>query len=134
MIETYQHGNEMDKRRGHKLFPPSVVKLLPTREQSIADEHGEDILIKVKFFATGSDWTWYAMDYDPEHRTFFGMVHGFEDELGDFSLDELASLVYPDGFMKGHPRVERDLHWKPITLAKLRERLDRPGPIVTDMP
>ena len=127
MMIQYQHGNEMDKRRGHKLFPPSVVKLLPTRDEvegTYADT-GDEILIKVKFFATGSSWTWYAMDYDPEHRTFFGLVDGLEVELGDFSLDELASLVYPDGFMKGHPRVERNLHWTPITLRELRERLDR---------
>ena len=125
MFDKYKPGNDLDKRRGHKLFPPSVVKLLPTSDHNRQLETGDEILIKVKFFATGSSWTWYAMDYDPEQRIFFGLVDGLEVELGDFSLDELASLVYPDGFMEGHPRVERDLYWKPITLAKLRERLGR---------
>jgi len=124
-MPEYQHGNALDTRRGHKLFPPSVVKLLPTSEENEADfiNSPDEVPIKVKFFATGSSWTWYAMDYDPEHRTFFGLVDGLEKELGSFSLDELASLVYEDGFMKGHPRVERDLHWKPRTYGELKTQL-----------
>ena len=125
MFPEYKPGNDLDKRRGHKLLPPSGVKLLPQPFRGEADAVNDQTMIPVKFFATGSSWTWYAVDYDPEQRIFFGLVDGLEVELGDFSLDELASMVYPDGFMEGHPRVERALYWQPITLAKLRERLSR---------
>lgn len=61
----------------------------------------------VKFFHPMSSWTWYASEYDPETRTFFGLVDGFEKELGYFSLDELESVkVHGLG-------IERDLYFTP---------------------
>lgn len=41
-----------------------------------------------------SKWVWYPCEYDPEDRMFFGLVDGFELELGYFSLDEMAEF-YP---------------------------------------
>ncbi|MGO8672414.1 MAG: DUF2958 domain-containing protein [Capsulimonadaceae bacterium] len=42
--------------------------------------------VLVTFFTPDSNWTWYATEYDPEERVFFGLVVGFEAELGYFSL------------------------------------------------
>ncbi|MGB0870939.1 MAG: DUF2958 domain-containing protein [Flavobacteriales bacterium] len=50
--------------------------------------------------------TWYASEYNPETRNFYGFVEGLipgGDEWGYFSLDELESIN-----MKGL-KMERDL-------------------------
>jgi len=52
----------------------------------------KDIKIIAKFFDPCSEWTWHAVEYDPTSRMFFGLVRGFETELGYFSLDELQSV------------------------------------------
>ena len=61
------------------------------------------------FFLSGSDW--YAAEYDPESRTFFGFVVLNNDydmaEWGYFSLDELSELRV--AFLE----VDRDLHFPP---------------------
>ena len=39
--------------------------------------------------------SWYISEYDPIKKLCFGLVDGFEKELGYFSLDELLSLKFP---------------------------------------
>ena len=68
----------------------------------------------VKFFTPWTNWTWWASEYDPEERLFFGLVDGFCKELGYFSLDELESVRGPGGL-----RIERDLYFKPTPLKDL---------------
>ena len=46
----------------------------------------------------------------------FGLVQGFETELGYFSLDELAEATV----FGGVPAVERDLYWEPKTLGEIK--------------
>jgi len=60
-------------------------------------EAESDPLIVVKFFTPDSNWTWYATEFDGDDL-FFGLVIGFETELGYFRLSELQGardrLVY----------------------------------------
>lgn len=56
-----------------------------------------------KFFTPDSNWTWYACEFDPVERIFFGFVRGMENEWGYFSLDELESVRAPLGLP-----IERD--------------------------
>jgi len=35
-----------------------------------------------KFFHPMSSWTWYLTEYDPKERLAFGLVAGFETEIG----------------------------------------------------
>ncbi len=65
-----------------------------------------------KFFMPDSSWTWYAIEFDGD-ETFYGLVDGFEQEFGTFSLAELETLR---GAM-GLP-VERDLHFQPAPVSK----------------
>ena len=51
-----------------------------------------DVPVPLKLFTPDSNWTWYAWEYDPKQRIFFGLVSGFEVELGYFSLDELEGV------------------------------------------
>lgn len=79
------------------------------------EEAGDNAVVVCKFFDPCGSWTWYATEFDPEEGIFFGMVHGFEDELGYFSLAELEGIRGPLGL-----GIERDLHWSETTLEALR--------------
>jgi len=78
--------------------------------------------VHAKFFSPYTNWTWYATEYDPETRTFFGLVNGLDQEWGYFSLDELETVIHSMG---GVPAVERDRFFTPITVAELEEKLAR---------
>ncbi len=90
------------------LLPEALAASLPPLG---ATDHQVDPVARVKFFALASSWTWYALEYDPRERMFFGLVDGFEKELGYFSLAELESLGW---------RVERDLYFEPTPLSALQ--------------
>lgn len=108
------------------------------------EDIGVEALAQVKFFTPSSNWTWYASeasavmkdgtykplteidpnDPDIEDVIFFGLVDGFELELGYFSLSELKSvgggLTLP---------IERDRHFTPTPLKDLQDthRNERKG-------
>tara|TARA_Y100000593_G_C4290720_1_gene328099 strand:+ start:392 stop:679 length:288 start_codon:yes stop_codon:yes gene_type:complete len=77
-------------------------------------EKDEDPTAVAKFFTPDSNWTWYATEFDGEDR-FFGLVDGFDKELGYFSLSELASARGPLGLP-----IERDRWFSPIPLSECR--------------
>ena len=75
-----------------------------------SQENAQDPIIIAKFFNPTGAGTWYATEYDPEARTFFGYVSIFgdwNDEWGTFSLDELES--FRSKFGTG---IERDLYFE----------------------
>ena len=78
---------------------------------------GDEAIIHAHYFLCG--WDWFATEYDPEERKCFGLVRGFDTELGYFSLDEMEEAVTPQGL-----RIERDLYWDPCTIAEVRKRLN----------
>jgi hypothetical protein len=68
-----------------------------------------DPLIVAKFFNPCGAGTWYATEYDPATRLFFGYVSIFgdhTDEWGSFSLDELEAFRGPLG-----NGIERDRYF-----------------------
>ncbi len=97
---------------------------------------GLEAVAQVKFFTPSSNWTWYASEAsaamrdgtyksltevdpnDPEIEDviFFGLVDGFELELGYFSLSELESVG--DGLTLP---IERDRHFTPMCLKDLQD-------------
>ncbi len=87
------------------------AKLPPLYSQ---DGKGGEALALVKFFTPDSSWTWYATEYDPVERVFFGLVDGLEKELGYFSLDELESVKGPLGLS-----IERDIYFEPTRIKEL---------------
>ena len=92
-----------------KLLTKENLKNLPALGST--DGMGEEAIVQVKFFTPWDRWTWYATEYDPETRTFFGLVDGFEKEYGYFNLDELESIKGPFGL-----KIERDRGFQGITL------------------
>ena len=94
-----------------KLLTQKIRKKLPPLYSQ--EDKGGKAIVHVKFFTPDSNWTWYATEFNGED-TFFGLVDGFEKELGYFSLKELQSVK---GAM-GLP-IERDFYWTPKTLEEI---------------
>ena len=74
-----------------------------------SQENVEDPVIVAKFFNPTGAGTWYATEYDPKDKMFFGYVSIFgdwNDEWGYFSLRELESFKGRLGL-----GIERDPYW-----------------------
>ena len=94
-----------------KLLTKEILEKLP--KLYTQEEKGLDAIAVVKFFTPDSNWTWYATEFDGEDL-FFGLVDGFEKELGYFRLSELQSVKGALGLP-----IERDMYFKPKTLKEL---------------
>jgi hypothetical protein len=115
-----------------KLLTAEVITKLP---RLYSQEAVTDPLVRVKFFQPWGSWTWYVLEGDPVNEDgetidltahpeadpadwlFFGLVDGFEEELGYFSLSELQSVEGPGGL-----RIERDRFWTPQPLSAVKGR------------
>jgi len=81
--------SELDQQEPPEEPPPIGEYLLDrvSREKLpqlySGEEKGLDAIAQVKFFTPDSNWTWYASEFDGED-IFFGLVSGFEVELGYF--------------------------------------------------
>ena len=86
-----------------------LTKALEKRFSEIGSQENEkNPIVVVKFFNPAGRGTWYATEYNPETKTFFGYVSIFSDindEWGSFSLEGLESVNC--GF---NLKIERDLH------------------------
>jgi hypothetical protein len=95
-----------------------LTKALKARFEAIGrQEEADDPIVVAKFFNPQGRGTWYATEYDPESRIFFGYVSIFGDycdEWGDFSLDELEGYRGPWGL-----GIERDLHFKERPMSQI---------------
>ena len=87
-----------------------MTKQLEQRFQKVgSQENDPDPIIIAKFFYPAGAGTWYATEYDPERRVFFGYVSIFgdhNDEWGTFAIEELESYKGPLGI-----GIERDLYF-----------------------
>jgi hypothetical protein len=93
-----------------KLLTKELKRKLP--EFSV--ERREPIAV-VKFFESWSGREWYAAEYDPATRTFWGLVDCVDRKYGCFTLDELEF----EARMPGGLQVERDKSFKPTPLKAL---------------
>lgn len=76
-----------------------------------------DPLVIAKFFNPTGAGTWFATEYDPQSKNFFGYVSIFgdwNDEWGYFSLIELESLRGPFGL-----GIERDIYFKESKISEV---------------
>jgi hypothetical protein len=115
--------------------PPGKPELLDAQTRArlpqlySGEEKGLDALVQVKYFSPDSGWSWYASEgspvdengyYDTDKEkvdfVFFGLVAGFEVELGYFSLSELESARGGLGLP-----IERDLYFEPRSLREIKE-------------
>ncbi len=102
--------------RGHKLMTKELGDTIPAL---YANEHAADydsVLAPAKLFSPYTGWRWFITEWDPKTGTCFGLVEGFETEIGYFDLTELAEAT----LFGGVPAVERDLYWQPKTIGEIR--------------
>lgn len=118
-----------------KLLTVALKKKMPPL---YSQENIEDPEIIVKFFDPTGYWQWYATegsakflleDGTVEYRAlgdpnesgeyldtiFFGLVRGFENELGNFSLKELSEVKLRFGL-----GIERDMYFGSKKLSEVR--------------
>ena len=104
--------------RRHKLMTRELGEKIPALGANEDVEDYDSVLAPIKLFSPYNGWRWYVTEWEAETGLCFGLVEGFETELGYFSLDELAEATV----FGGVPAIERDLHWKPTTLGEIRRR------------
>lgn len=78
----------------------------------------EDPAVIAHFFNPAGVGDWYATEFYPEDRSFFGYVSIFgdhNDEWGYFALSELESHKGVFGI-----RIERDLYWQEKPFSQVR--------------
>ncbi|HRF98314.1 MAG TPA: DUF2958 domain-containing protein, partial [Aggregatilineales bacterium] len=130
-IVNIQHIIPEKQPKRPRLLDEATAKRLPPLYTN--ESIGLNALAQVKFATSG--WTWYASEasavltdgtykplsdidpYDPtvQDVIFFGLVDGFELELGYFSLSELES-VNEDVIAT----IERDTAFTPTSLKDLQ--------------
>jgi hypothetical protein len=89
-------------------------ELLRKFEEIGRQDDEKDPIVVCKFFNPTGSGTWYATEYDPESRVFFGYVTGLGfDEWGYFCLDELESIRLRFGL-----KIERDLYFEPQRISE----------------
>ena len=113
-LEQAKHVYEMappaEEQSAYDYLPVWLDPYIPGLYKT---EGEENPIVWVKFFTPDSSWTWYVIEAnDPR---IFGLVEGFETELGYFDLREISAARGPWGL-----RIERDLFWKPRRLSEVR--------------
>lgn len=93
-----------------KLLTQAIIDNLPKLSEQ---EQVNDPIAYVKLLHPISNWTWYITEFDGVDECF-GLVQGFEEEFGYFSLCDLESL------RAGGFRIVRDLNFTPCPLSQVR--------------
>lgn len=113
-----------DKLRGMKLLPKEIRETLPALYSQ--DGKSGKAIVYTKYFTPDAQWSWYCTEGEPVLNDkgdevdfrFFGLVDGFEKELGYFALSELEEVRGPMGLP-----IERDVYWQPKTLEQVAPEL-----------
>ncbi len=103
-------------RRRHKLMTKELGETIPTLGANENVDDFDDVLAPTRLFSPYTGWRWYITEWEPETGLCFGLVEGFETEIGYSSLTELAEATV----FGNVPAVERDLYWEPKTIGEIR--------------
>ena len=82
------------------------------------DGQGYDAIAQAHYFSCYKGlaaWDWYMTEFDPETQECFGLVKGFDIELGYFALAEFEELNRRHGFNV----IERETYFTPCKLSEL---------------
>ncbi len=82
-------------------------------------EDQNDPLCHIKLFTPDANFTWYIIEVSIDENLCYGYVKGLENELGYFSLDEIADIRGSLGLP-----VEIDSSFTPRLLSKVRSNTD----------
>ena len=104
--------------RGHKLMTKELGDTIPAIGATENVDDYDAVLAPAKVFSPYNGWRWYITEWDAETGLCFGLVEGFETEIGYFDLTELAGATV----FGTVPAVERDLYWQPVTIGEIKGR------------
>lgn len=99
-----------------KLITKEIEKKMP-KLRSQSEGRLEDLTFHCKLFTPWGNWTWYIAEADFKTGECFGLVEGFETELGYFDLNELMEISGPFGL-----KIERDMHFTSTKYSELKVR------------
>ena len=116
--------DEHSGKRGHQLMTEKLAETIPALGANEKARDYDQVLAPAKLFSPYNGWTWYITELDPATGQCFGLVEGFEKEIGYFDLTELAETTV----FGGVPAVERDLYWEPQTLGEIKNGSRRDSP------
>ena len=106
-----EHGVEDNQQLAHTGCESQFLRLTSGQQPLVeVPDHGIE--------AAGDQRSHVQGGADAETGTCFGLVEGFETELGYFDLTELAEVTV----FGSVPAVERDLYWEPQTLGEIRRQ------------
>ena len=71
-------------KRGHQLMTRKLADAIRALGANANVADCDNVLALAKLFSPYSNWTWYITELDPETGQCFGLVEGFERELGYF--------------------------------------------------
>jgi hypothetical protein len=130
---------EREQRRQQELMDGThlLPEILKERMPALySQEHERDPVVVAKYFDPVGSWTWYALEGSPVDEDgymdtnkpkvdylFFGLVVGFETELGYFSLNELNTAKEGLRGIRALP-IERDVWFETQRLSEVRRRHD----------
>lgn len=83
-----------------------------------ATDGQEDPTAFAHFFCILNHWDWWMTEYDPETREAFGLVCGFAEEWGYFSIAEMESVNEAKGFEV----IEREAPFEPKSVSECRRQ------------
>ena len=97
-----------------QLMTREIAKTAPRLYEQ---DGAEDPTVYAHYFSCVSGWDWWLLEFDGTDEAF-GLVEGYDDELGYFSIKEMEELNRQMGFAA----VERDEHVSPKPLSAVRRR------------
>ena len=95
-------------------------ELLTKFEKQPQEDVSDNTKVIAHYFNPTGSGDWYAITYDTENKTFWGLADLGFAEFGTFSLTELEQIKCPP-FGLG---IERDLHFQTTTLKDLKKLLN----------
>lgn len=105
--------------RHHKLMTKELLKRFAQvgRQESVPFE---DKLVIAKYFNPYGRWTYYATEFDPETRCFFGYADGVDfPEWGYTSLDEIEQTgIRVAGYLLP---LERDCFFQECKFSEVKK-------------
>ena len=90
-----------------------------TKKATKQYDEGSDMeqMVVAKYFDAMGDWKWFLMNMDKDEDYCWGIVKGFEVEMGGFLLSDLTKTL--------GRRLERDTLFEPMKASKVWEQLNK---------
>jgi len=119
----------------NRLYTKTAFRKVPNL--GAQEKNGEDAIAYVKLFCPQNGWRYYITEFDPKTGEAFGLVQGFEVELGAIAVG-LGDDQYDGESMQDqnknwrgkypYPPFERDIWWTPKTIGEIRQRIENGNP------